>query len=180
MALTSPVVVGSVNIQGNDYPIFGTQDRATEYHTGALSGATFTGADFTVQQQALATAYRQLDRQNWRDGFPVQADLTVPLDIEFASYELAAVLIADPTTFNQRNTGSNQKRLRAGSVEIEFFSRTDRSTGIGGAGIFPPQVLDLIKQYLASQVSIITPTVGGTANQSNVLDVDQFGITEPL
>ena len=181
MALDAPVVVGAVSIAGVDYPIYGTQARATEYHRGGLDGATFTSAGFSDQQKSLVTAKRWLDRQNWKTGFPVPSDGLVPLGIEFAQYELASVLIDDPTAFTQRSTGSNERVLQAGSARIEFFSRTDGGGGpFGGEGVFPPQALDLLKPYLASKSSIITPIAGGTGRASSVLDGDQFDLNEPL
>lgn len=190
MALDTPVVVGSVAISGVDYPIYGTHARSLEYHRGSLLGSTFTGAAFTTQLQALVTARRWLDRQAYIGAkaggdtqftqFPRDSDTTVPLGVEFAEYELALVLISKPTSFNQRSTGSNRKRLKAGSTEIEFFSRTDGNGGLTGEGVFPPQALDLLGPYLASRVSIITPTVGGLSNVSNVLPVNEFGLVEPL
>lgn len=181
MAIDTPVVVGSVSISGNPYPIFGTQDRAIEYSNGSLSGSTFTDADFTAQQQSLVTAYRWLNRQEWKDGFPVPTDGLVPLGIEFAQYELTVVLIDDPDAFTKRSTGSNDRVLQAGPARIEFFSRTDGgSSSFSGEGVFPPQALDLIKDYLASKASIIIPAVGGLNNESNVLGVDQYGLNEPL
>ncbi|MGI9491965.1 MAG: hypothetical protein ACR2QF_06150 [Geminicoccaceae bacterium] len=181
MAIDTPVVVGSVSISGNPYPVFGDQDRAIEYLNASLTGDTFVEADFTVQQQSLVTAYRWLNRQNWKEGFPVPSDGLVPLGIEFAQYELAVVLIDDPEAFTQKSTGSNERVLQAGPARIEFFSRTDGgSAAFSGEGVFPPQALDLIQDYLASKSSIITPVVGGLDNKSNVLDVDQFGLNEPL
>lgn len=181
MAIDTPVVVGSVTISGNDYPIFGTRERAREYLLATLEGTTFTSADPATQRRSLVMANRWLNRQEWKSGFPVPTDGLVPLGIEFAQYELAVVLIEDPSSFTKKNTGSNERKLRAGSVEIEFFSRTDGGNALfAGAAVFPPQALDLIRDYLASKSAIITPTAGGIQNKSNVLDFDQFGLTEPL
>ena len=182
MAIDTPQALGSVSISGNAYDIFGSQNRAIEYHNANINGSLFTDStDFTGQQRLLVTAYRWLTRQDWKSGFPVPSSGLVPLGIEFAQYELALVLVENPEAVNQRSTGSNDKRLRAGSAEIEFFSRTDGSSGaFGGEGPFPPQVSDLIQDYLAGGSTIITPSVGGLTRKSNTLDVDSFDLNEPL
>lgn len=178
MAIDTPVVVGAVTISGNNYPIFGTRDRAKEYLLATLEGTTFTGADPITQRRSLVMAKRWLDRQGWKTGFPVPTSGLVPLGIEFAQYELSVVLIDDPDSFTEKNTGSNEKRLKAGPVEIEFFSRTDGGALFSGEGVFPPQALDLIGDYLSSKSTIITPYVGGLTNTSNV--IDGFDLSEPL
>lgn len=181
MALDTAVVVGSVSISGVAYAVYGTQNRAIEYHRGSLTGATYADADFTVQQQSLVMAKRWLDRQNWKTGFPVPSSGLVPLGIEFAQYELASVLIDDSSAFTERSTGSNERVLQAGPVRLEFFSRTDGGNGpFSGEGVFPPQALDLLRPYLASTVSVIVPVVGGLKNKSQVLDVEAFDLSEPL
>ena len=185
MALDTPLAVSTISLLGSTYPIYGTFDRAREYHNGSLTGATFTDAEFTLQNQALVMARRWLDRQTYTGSktggdsqttqFPRDGDTTVPLGVEFAEYELAAVLLDDATAFAKENTGSNEKRLKAGSVEIEFFSRTS-----GSASVFPPQALDHLAPYLASKAALVIPYVGGLGNSSSVLGLDQFGLIEPL
>ena len=176
MTLTAPVVVGSVEISANTFPVFGDLDRAIQYILGSTNGTEFIEAPGLEQKRALITAKRWLDRQNWKAGFPVPTDGLVPLGIEMAQYELAILLVENGEAFTERSTGSNERVLQAGSARIEFFSRTD---GGAGEGEFPVQVSSLLTPYLAGKGTIITPAVGGTGNQSKALGVDQLGITEP-
>ncbi len=190
MAIDTPLVVGSLAIQGNNYPIYGTAARATEYFNASLSGSTYTGAPLSDQQRSLVTARRLIDRQNFLGtttavdqftAFPRDEETLVPLKVEFAQYELALVLLESPDVFNQSSTGSNERRLRAGPVEIEFFSSTLSSNRIGGgAGIFPPQVLDLLRSFLASTASISIPFAGGINNPSNVIPREGNDISDGL
>lgn len=189
MAIDTPATVGSISVRGNDYPVYGSQDRATEYFAPHISGEVFLDAEFSLQQNALITARRLLDQQsylgakadsNQTTAFPRGSDTTVPVDIETAQYEIALVLIEDPEFFNQDTTGSNEKRLKAGPVEIEFFSRTTGSGGLSTAAIFPPQINRLLRPYLGGSVSVASPYVGGLNNQSNTLGVEGYDINQGL
>ena len=176
MAIDTAVAPGTVTISGNDYTIYGTTDRAKEYLKGGINGASFLLLGSGDQARHLVQAQRLLSRQGWKSGYPVEADGTVPLGIEFGQYELAVLLVEDPDVFSQPGTGSNERRLKAGSAEIEFFSRTDGK-------LFPSQVLDLIKPYLGSRISIVTPTVSGSSVErktSLVIGHDDYTLNEPF
>lgn len=184
MALDTAQVVGSVSISGNAYPVYGSRERATEYLNAHPSGTTFTEGEFDAQGRALITARRWLDRQTWlgsktvstqETAFPRDPDTTVPLPIEFASYEIALLIMDDPEIMNQESQGSNERLLKAGPVQIEFFSKTE-----GTKGVFPPQIADLIGPYLSSPVAVLAPYVGGTENESGVLAATQYSLVDPL
>ena len=190
MALDTAQVVGSVSIAGNAYPVYGSRARAIEYLNAHPSGTTFTEGDFDDQGRAMITARRWLDRQSWlgdktvssqETAFPRDPDTTVPLAIEFASYELSLLILDDPEIMNQESQGSNDKVLKAGPVSIEFFSRTDGGGGsFSGKGVFPPQVADLIGPYLSSPVAVLAPYVGGTDRESSVLASTQYTLVDPF
>jgi hypothetical protein len=101
----------------------------------------------------------------------------VPLGVEFAEYEIAQLLINDPTFFEQASTGSNERLLQAGPVKIEFFSST--LSGPGGA-LFPPQVMSLLGPYLGSTSTITVPYVGGTLNTGAIIPREGYLIDEGL
>ncbi len=172
MAIDTPAVLGSASLSGNSYDIYGSNDRAKEYLRGGINGTDFLDLGQSDQNRHLVQAYRLLSRQSWKSGFPVQADDTVPLGIEFAQYEMAVLLVEDPDLFSEPGTGSNERLLKAGSAQIEFFSR---DTG----KLFPTQVMDLIKPYLGSRVAIITPTVSGSNVAKSTSTLDHL-LTEPL
>lgn len=176
MAIDTATTAGSVTISGNSYEIFGSVDRAKEYLRGGINGTGFLDLGLSDQGRHLVQANRILSRQGWKSGFPVEADLTIPLGIEFAQYELAVLLVEDPDIFSNPGTGSNERRLKAGSAEIEFFSRQDGK-------LFPPQILDLIRPYLSSRSAILTPVVSGSSAQNNTglsIGSDDYRLTEPL
>lgn len=189
MTINTEVVVGSVDIQGNSFPIYGTFDRATEYLSATIQGQTFSSAGFETRLQSLVMSRRFIDRQRYAGSpsvsgqftaFPRDGSTTVPLAVEFAQYELALVLLADPDRFTRSDNGSNEKRLRAGPVEIEYFSST--LAGSGGSGspkVFPDHVQDLLSPYFDVSSSLAT-FAGGVGNESSIICVDEYGLTWPL
>jgi hypothetical protein len=180
MALDTPQPVGSVTINSNTYPIYGTNARANEYMDGRL-GVDDWPATADDQNKALVQARRWLDRQSWcpeptdpaqttawprtgltdKEGEPV-ATTTVPLEVEFAQYELALELAADPTAADTAVVQSNAKRLKAGSAEIENFRISDEEKTV-----FPAQVMDLVGLWLASSKDVIVGVAGGTETKSS-------------
>ena len=67
-------------------------------------------------------------------------DGTTPDEIAFAQYELAQILGDDATVAASAGTGSNIKRVKAGSAEVEFVSST---IGTSQDTRLPPIVNDL-------------------------------------
>lgn len=129
-----PVTVGD-----NSYV---TVAEADAYFADSINSAGWDGADAPTKDKALISATRYLDRQRWQgtktvstqnlewprsgvtcNGDPVDSD-EVPDEIKESQYEMAQILIQDPTSGNNLNTGSNTKRAKAGSAEVEFFRPT--------------------------------------------------------
>lgn len=156
-----------------------TRANAILYFEGALHGSAFSSASTTVQDQALVTATRMLDRQNWqgtktsdaqalawprtgvsdREGVAIGSS-TVPADIINAQCELALALINNQSVQDSSSNSLNTKRLKAGSAEIEYFRPTR-------AGRFPTIVQELIGYLLASSAgSLLEPYASGTCVES--------------
>lgn len=156
--MVSTLVVGT-----NTYV---TNAEADAYLEDAVNGGPWAFLSEEDQDRALITAFRLLQKQSWAGSktdpdqvaaFP-RAGVTcngeavdeteVPPAVEDAQIELALALTQDPTLVTAANTGSNTKRLQAGSASIEFFNSTDGSSGIT-ASRFPPQVQELLNCFLA-------------------------------
>lgn len=197
MAINAPVIVGSVNINGNDYPIYGTYDRALEYLAGRLDTATFDDAEQDDQNKSLVMARRWIDRQSLGGtltsssqitAFPRSglidkegnslADDVVPLGVEFAQYEMALLLLGDPTQFAKSNTQDNTKRLKAGEAEIEFF----RSLDVASPLLFPEHILALLLPFLSSSSSnsSLGFFAGGTCEESRVKPFGTYDLWQGL
>ena len=171
-------IATTITITAIVYDVYGiTSDPvqdATDYLAAKL-GSTWATATTLQQQQAIITATRMLDRAvtwdgtktvstqalQWpRDGVTNQCttsavtDGTVPDDIAYAMFLLANQLFVDSTIADGSGTGSNVKRVKAGSAEVEFFSPTiETSSDLR----LPRAVNDLAKCFIAS-----TGTFGGS------------------
>lgn len=115
-------MANEVTINAQTYSIYGELAEAKVYMAARLGAAAWNGANDTTRSQALVTATRWLRRLPWAS-VPTYAD--APEAVEHATYELALLLIANPALQEQSSSGSNKKRLKAGSAEIEFFRPTD-------------------------------------------------------
>lgn len=139
---------------------------ADSYHAGRI-GSTWSTATTLQKQQALISATRFIDRAviwsgtqtdtvtpqplQWPrdnakcDGVAVP-DGTIPDAFALAVFEMAQILFTDSTVQDGTGTGSNVKRVKAGSAEVEFFTPT---IGVdGGETRLPTVVNDLVGCYI--------------------------------
>lgn len=131
--------------------------------------------------RALMTATRWII--NWvRDkvtdaNVPDPTSTPVNAVIEEATIELAYQLVVDSTIQDNATTGSNTKRVKAGSAEVEFFRPTDGKS-------FPEIVNRLLLAWLkdvGTVASVTVPVTSGTGTSaSDFCDRDEFGVTTPL
>jgi len=80
-----------------------------------------------------------------RDGVAVP-DTDVPLDMANATIYLAGSIATKPAAAGMAGTGSNNKRVKAGSAEVEFFKPT------AGKPLSDETAYALIQWYLAGLV----------------------------
>lgn len=160
-------------------------DDADTYFALAIHASVWASLDLSVKESALVTATRMLDRQKWvgtktvldattqplqwprtyvtdRNGTTVPSD-TVPQEIIDATCELAIALINDPSLQNTTDSGSNIKRVKADTVEIEYI-RTKSGTR------FPVVINELVGLWLSSSSTISGPFLSGTDNESTLSD----------
>lgn len=176
-------VVATITIT-EDYSVYAiTADAvqdADDWFAARLGAASWTGATTLEKQQALITAARMLDRRpRWSgeqtdpttpqplqwprdsatcDGDAV-ADGTIPDNIAYGEFELALSLLEDEAIQDSASTGSNVKRAKAGSAEVEFFRPT---IGTPQAHQFPQTVHELVACYFdGSNSGIGAPYAGG-------------------
>ena len=163
-----------------------SQADAITYFTDLIHGGDFLSADSTTKDQSLVSATAMLDRQQWvgeqtapKPGQPLDwprtgvtdpegnevASDAIPGFMEDATCELALSLIQDLSVQTDTDTGSNTKRLKAGSAEIEYFKGT-RGTR------FPTIVHEIIWFYLESSSAHTSPYYGGTDAESGLTDFD--------
>lgn len=174
MAVTLNAWPGTSGALANSYD---TVANATTYFTGRLGADAWTDATNDQKAQALISATRMIDRQRWagtrstdfpyselqwpRDGVTdkygdaVDGD-TLPDDLVTGFYELALALLEDEAVQDTPAGGSNTKRVKAGSVEVEFFRPT-----LGAVGRFPQIVQELLSQFLAGAAASAGGIVSG-------------------
>lgn len=139
-------VVSTVTISSVDFEVYSfTADPVADadaWFSARLGASAWTSAVTLSQQQSLVTARRWLDRLLWsgtktdtnqetefpRDSLTCRgealADNLVPAGIVWAEFELALILLADAAAQAKASQGSNVKKAKAGSAEIEFFVPT--------------------------------------------------------
>jgi len=137
--------MGSVTISGNSFDVYSeTSDPIADtkiYFLGKIDGSVWTDAEKRQRQQALVTATRWVRRilaQQLVDSatVPDPSVTPAPLLISQTTYETAFALIVKPNVQNLANTGSNTKRAKGGTAEVEFFRPT--------AGTVLPQIANAL------------------------------------
>jgi hypothetical protein len=162
--------VSTVTISAVDFSVYAltanANTDATNYFVGSLSSSAtaWAAASTDNQNKALVQATRWLDAAvNWsgtktsdsqpldwpRDGAAcgdtAVTDGTTPDAIAHATFEVAGLLLQDADADASSGEGSNIKRAKAGSAEVEFFSST---LGESEDTAFPPLIHRIIKCYL--------------------------------
>lgn len=192
--------MGTVNVDGTNFVVYGTLTAADAFHKVSLdsAGKAFKAADDDTRASGLVNATRLLDRVPWQ-GEPVStpvidsvlqwprsgvtdrngnavAEDAVPDAIEKACYVLAAMIVENPATMTEEQSGSNVKRVKADKVEVEFWTDT-----LGLSGRFAVQVQELVGQYLAGAgIGSLSGSVSyGTDGsvESTFSDDATFGLT---
>ena len=187
--------VSTVTISTVDFDVYAlTADPnldATNYFLGSLSSSATAWAAATTdnQNKALVQATRWIDSAltfsgtrtsaaqplEWpRDGAScgdsAVTDGTTPDAIAYTAFELAGLILQDADADASAGEGSNVKRAKAGSAEVEFFSSTlgeDTDTPL------PALPYRLIKCYLdGSSYSIEGGIASGTDDDSAFCDDD--------
>lgn len=115
---------------------------------------------------------------SYADGTPVPDD-TIPQDIIDATTLLAGTMASTPAAAQAGSSGSNKKRLKAGSAEIEYFRPTD------GVPLQDETAYALLKNWLASASGVTSTTASlgalasGTCERSRFCETDMgFGLQE--
>lgn len=189
--------MSTVTIGADSYEVYGTLAAAKKYLGPSANAAAWNAlASDDEKEKTLVNATRLLDRQLWK-GAPVGvpafdtvlqwprtgvtdrydaavSSASVPLLIEQATYELAAIGAATPAVFTQANTGSNIAELQAGPAGIKYFRATNGTR-------LPSTVMDLIGQFLGSDAVDVTAAIAyGTCDTSTFASSSMYKKIGPL
>ena len=170
--------VATVSIGANSYTVYGITSNAVSdansYFAAHVNATEWTSANATRKTQALVSAFRMLEREDWdgeklvdgqttqfpRTGLEVD-DETVPDGtpdrLVHGQFELALYLLRDASTMDKTSTASNVQSVGAGSARVTFFYPLP-----GSATKWPLPVWDLLSPFLAgsSDTSVLEAYVG--------------------
>jgi len=185
--MTSTLVVGT-----NTYI---TLTEANTYLGDSIRAQAWSFLPSDTRNKALLTAFRIIERQVWEGdatgsiSFPrtgltdcednAVSSLTVPQQVKDAQAEIAYDLTQNNTLETSGGIGSNVKRAKAGSAEIEFFTSTGGPSGTGSAR-FEPHILELIGCFLegANISGNISPITPGTSVTGDFDSDDYYCLSE--
>ena len=183
-------MVTTVTIGVNSFDVYLDEVAASVYLAADLRlDPIWQAAEVEQQKQALVTATRILDQENWqglptdlitpqplawprsgvvdKNGTTVQ-DTVVPAGVENGSVVLAASIIENPSLGTSQSTASNIKGVKAGPAGVTFFRP------VQGAS-FPENVLDLFKEFLGAAASNAAGLASGTDRCSQTPNSADFG-----
>jgi len=184
--MTSTLVVGT-----NTYI---TLTEANTYLGDSIRAQAWSFLPSDTRNKALLTAFRIIERQVWEGeatgsiAFPrtgltdcdevAVSSATVPQLVKDAQAEIAYDLTQDNNLETTGGIGSNVKRARAGSAEVEFFTSTGGASGTGSAR-FQPHIMELIGCFLeGSNIGGIAPIAPGTSVESQTDAGDGYCVSE--
>lgn len=131
--MTYPIV----SLNGNDYDVYGDQDSADLYLAGSMTADGWTAATDDTKAKALISATRWLNGLRWlgapadssqtlawpRTGISGVDSTTIPTNVAYATFEIAAALVDDPTLFTSLNDPM-VSQMSAGPVSVSYFRPT--------------------------------------------------------
>lgn len=167
------------------FEVYGGLTACTHYllASGDDGAVAFRAAAADDQKRALVGATRYIDGFFWSgvatglaggtpttlqfprsgltDAYGAALDATnVPSQVVSAAFEMAAILVVDPTAASNADQGSNVASLGAGPASLSFFRPT--SAQLGTASVMPTVVDRLIGRWLASSQAAVAGFISGT------------------
>lgn len=185
----------NLDVGGESYVAYATEAEADVYlavdPVRGSAWAALTAGD--PKESLLVAATRRLDLLAWQgektgggaqenawprtglqypDGTPIP-DNEVPIEVENACILLAGSINITPSDAEAATSGSNRKRLKAGSAEIEFF-RPEL-----GKALQDETAFKLVQPFLeaAAGSAALGPLASGTGGVSEFSDQDRYGKT---
>lgn len=158
--------MGQVTISGNPYDIYGTSAGANIYLAGKLGADAWEAATEANRNKALVTATRLIRTWLKTQKHDVDPAGSVDARIEQANYELADAITVNPTIAAAANSDGNEKRLKAGEAEVEYFRPTE-------GGRFPPAIQALLSDWLGEQGA--TTSLGGYGVNASACNESTLG-----
>lgn len=160
-----------VTVAGEDYYAYVDVDMADTYILPTFNNITWAALTDDNKGRGLIQATRFLDSLSWADAYDTQAEREVAQDIINVCIELAALIGSGETTFlGVSAPAAEQKRLKAGSVELENFRNLTTITGTTQYSGLPVSLFAILKPYLAVGAAIGGAFSSGTDGTSTATD----------
>lgn len=193
----------TITIGSDNYEAYVEVADVDSYANGSLNATAWDDLTEDDKGRAVVTATRWIDSQCWQGekADPVQ-ELAWPriingetVDVEpkiALATELLSILTAANPELPDQMTGNvavaadgGTKRLKAGSVEIEYFRKLNFTVyGNGTVAPFPQSVMSLIGAYLCSALGRAGGNAGsqsfGTCAESTVGRRGRFSFAGPI
>lgn len=172
-----------------------TQAETDTYLSSSVRATSWEFLDSDSKDRAILTAFRIFEKQNWQ-GVPVGgvgttphfpatgltdcdgnavSSASVPQEVKDAQAELAFDLTQDSGLETTGGTGSNVKRVQAGSARVTFFNQTGGADGTGSRR-FKPQIHELIGCFLEGSAG--SPPKATGSDVSSSFDDDGYCLTD--
>ena len=164
--------MATVTISGTDYTVYADVATADAYLQAERQFSTSWAAATDDQKAAsLVSATRYIDRQTWQSAYDTVAERQASQAFIDATCILAALVNLDTEALSASNTFNDKKRVKAGSVEVEYMRLPSSS-----ATLMPTVVHALIGGYLASSQTYTSVYATGNTSTSSVSN-DDFGLS---
>jgi hypothetical protein len=192
----------NVTINGKTYETYATVEQVDDYANGSLNVADWDALLEDDKGRAVVTATRWIDSQCWIGDkvdpdqplkWPrVIAGVTIPVapQIEMATILLSILIASNPELPDQMignvagSADGGTKRLKAGSVEIEYFRNLSFTVfGNGSVAPFPSYIMSVLGDWLCARggsAGNAGATSFGTCMDATVGRRGRFGFGGPL
>lgn len=188
----------TVTINGNTYDVYVSVAQVDEYANGSLTADAWQALVADDKARVLVSVTRWIDSQCWKGE---KLDPLQPLawprtigdiaTIELAVTQLAILLAANPELADQSmglvavSADGGIKRLKAGSVELEYFRALNFTVyGSGAVSPFSAGIMNLIGSWLCGRSGTGYGLSGskafGTCEPSVTGKRNRFGFVEPF
>jgi hypothetical protein len=170
--------MATISIGGVVYEVYGNDAEANTYFKTRIGAGAWDAVEVLDKRKGLLTATRYLDRLRWvgtktspsqplawpREGvtdLEGAAVVGTPDKVKFACYELAFALTQDASILdNASGTTGNKKRVKAGSVEVEYFRMTSGTR-------LPTVVHEWIREFLTGIGEVEFAIASGTSEEGS-------------
>lgn len=186
----------TVTIGTDEYDAYVAVEDVDSYANGSLTASAWDSLIPDDKARAIVTATRWIDSVCWKGE---KIDPSQPLEwprtvgnlrnIEQAAIVLAVLVAADPEVADKSmglvvEAGAGVKRLKAGSVELEYFREMNFQVYKGRVDPFPAGVMRLVSAYTCAKRGGVWGSAGstawGTCRDSVTGERGKYRFTEPF